>query len=77
MLPGIKYLNVGGKTPGNPRVGDEQGRQGGKKQRDAVGSIKAALMLTWAGMRHRRVTDATSEDLVVSPLVLADPTPWP
>lgn len=34
-------------------------------------------MLTWMGMRHHGVKDATSEDLVVPPPVLADPTPWP
>lgn len=49
MLSSIKYPELGGRTPGNPGVGEEWGRQGGEKRRAAVGSVKAAATLTPGG----------------------------
>lgn len=46
--PSIKYPRSGGRTTRNPRL------RGGEEPWDAIGSIQAAVMLTWMQMRHRK-----------------------
>lgn len=69
--PSIKYPRSGGRTTRNPRL------RGGEEPWDAIGSIQAAVMLTWMQMRHRKGERCNQQRPYCPPPMLADPPAWP